>query len=139
MLALGQIHLFTPGPDLLAKFLIDLFDWEFPQIISEQGIIQLISPDEKFTWIIEKDIDKSLSFAQKTICAFKVEEEQSLYEVWQRYVFAMFRIKGIEIEEKIPLSVVKKLGPKAAEEMLILDIKDYEERCWRFYFTRSLN
>lgn len=139
MLALGQIHLFTPGPDLLAKFLIDLFDWEFPQIVSGEGMIQLISPDKKFSWIIEKDSDLSPSFSQKTICAFKVEEEHSLYEVWQRYVFAMFRFKGMEIEDKIPLSIVKKTGPGTAEEMVILDIKDYEERCWRFYFTRSLN
>ena len=104
MLALGQIHLYSKGPEILAKFLVDFLGPEISHN-STSDKIELTSPWNDVCWVIEKD-DSSVDYSklEGPLYTFQVDDECSLFEIWQRYVFALYRILGREIKSRAPIS-----------------------------------
>lgn len=139
MQALGQIHLYSKDPEMLAKFLVDFLDSEIPKRPSSDQI-ELTSPWQNLSWVIEKDLNSTdYSKLNRPLYTFRVEEECALYEIWQRYVFALYRSQGKEIKERAPIERTVKTHGDVAEEVLILNLRDHEKRPWRFIFCRALN
>ncbi len=139
MLALGQIHLYSKDPKGLARFLVDFLDSEVPKNHSSEKI-ELTTPWENLSWVIEKEIfPQEFLKLEGPLYTFKVEDEYALFEIWQRYVFALYRLQGTEIKDSAPIKRAVRTEGGAAEEVLTLDLRDHEDRPWRFYYCRALN
>lgn len=138
MAMLSEISLGSPNANLLARFLAEMLELEWDQEEQEEQdqdsyeSIRLLGPHFTLA-IIEREMKERNPTPSMTI-EFKVEAEEELHSLWQRYVFVMYRLRGERLGAKAPL-MRQKMGSK---EKLTLMIKDPDGRLWPFVTTSTL-